>query len=271
MKLLKSMKSTGSFFSLPSALLFPVLSVLSVVICLALPAAAAKPEETAAEAKATATTKTADPVPASDEPAELDYHVLQSDPRWADLEMGWLSVADSACGPATLCNALYYLNGFRADLVEVCRWALDAGLYNPPGVGGVYRSVFRKAAGVYGRRFGFSATDYRSGSVRSEELLRHLQSGGTAALHVTGHFMAAAGIDEKTGRILVLDPLPGDVGRYDRRRKGITHTGGDWLTPETLSKGVTAVDGYVLLSRAVTQNESDAVLKASLAGLTISN
>ena len=207
----------------------------------------------------------------ADEQANLSAHCLQSDPRWADVMVGHLSIADSGCGLATLCNALYYLNGYRADLVEVCEWAHGAGLYNTSGVNGVYRSVYHHAGNAKGRNYGFTATEYRSGSIRARELLAHLQSGGTAAIHVEGHFMAAVGYDPVTERVLVLDPLPGDVGKYDRRRKGVTHTGGDWLTFETLSQGYTKVDGYVLLSRAVTQSESDALVPAAMQGIHLAD
>lgn len=199
----------------------------------------------------------------ADEQAGLSRHILQSDPAWADIMIGHLSIADSGCGLASLCNALYYLNGYKADLVEVCEWAHDAGLYNPSGVNGVYRSVYQHAGKQLGRTYGFSATEFRYGNIKTKELLSHLQNGGTAAIHVEGHFMAAVGYDPATERVLVLDPLPGDVGRYDRRRKGVTHTGGDWLTFETLSAGYVKVDGYVLLFRGVTQKESDAVFDAA--------
>ena len=204
---------------------------------------------------------------AGDEQAHLAVHWEQSDPKWADHMVGHLSVADSGCGLASLCNALYYLNGYRADLVAVCDWAHEKGLLNPPGINGVYRSVYRHAGESLGKEYGFTATDYRSGNIESKELIKHLQNGGTAAIHVAGHFMAAVGYDEKTGRFLVIDPLPGDVGKYDRRRKGVTHTGGDWLTAATLSSGYTDVDGYALLSRAVTKQESDAVFEMAKKGL----
>ena len=199
----------------------------------------------------------------SDEQAGLKHHILQSDPAWADVMVGHLSIADSGCGLATLCNALYYLNGAEPGLVEVCKWAHDAGLYNASGVNGVYRSVYQHAGKQLGKQYGFTATEFRYGGIQTKELLNHLQNGGTAAIHVEGHFMAAVGYDPKTERVLVLDPLPGDVGRYDRRRKGITHTGGDWLNFDTLSKGIVKVDGYVLLSRAVTKKESDAVFETA--------
>ena len=208
---------------------------------------------------------------AGDEQAHLAVHWEQSDPKWADHMVGHLSVADSGCGLASLCNALYYLNGYRADLVAVCDWAHEKGLLNPPGINGVYRSVYHHAGNAKGRNYGFTATEYRSGSIRTRELLAHLQNGGTAAIHVEGHFMAAVGYDPVTERVLVLDPLPGDVGKYDRRRKGVTHTGGDWLTFETLSQGYTKVDGYVLLSRAVTQSESDALVPAAMQGIHLAD
>ncbi len=197
--------------------------------------------------------------------ANLSVYYLQSDPRWADIPVGSLTIAESACGIATVCNAVYYVTGVQPDLPEVAAWAHEAGLFNAPGVPGCYRSVFQRSSGQYGGQYGFTATEFRYGSVKSEELISHLRSGGTAALHVPGHFMTAVGYDEQTGRYLVIDPLPGDVGRYDRRRAGLTHTGGDWLTASALSQGIIAVDGYALFSRVLSERERDAFLPACTA------
>lgn len=197
--------------------------------------------------------------------ANLSVYYLQSDPRWADIPVGSLTIAESACGIAATCNAVYYVTGQQPDLPAVAKWAHEAGLLNAPGVPGCYRSVFQRAGEQYGGQYGFTATEFRYGSVKSSELLSHLASGGTAALHVPGHFMTVIKYDEQTKRYLVIDPLPGDVGRYDRRRAGLTHTGGDWLTADALSQGIIAVDGYALFSRTLSDRERDVFLPACTA------
>ena len=210
-------------------------------------------------------------LPVSAEEAFLEVTYRQCDDAWKDIPMGDLTIAESACGIATICNAVYYLTGREMDLVSVAEWAHEEGLFNAPGVPGCYRSVFFHASEAYGSAYGFTATKYQSGDIRSEKLLLHLQAGGTAALHVPGHFMAAVDYDPETGKFLIIDPMPGDYGRYDNRRKGITHSTGDWLTSEELTKGYVKVDGFALFTRVPSEEEIqayvDTAVAASLAAL----
>lgn len=204
------------------------------------------------------------------ESAGLETAFLQCDERWKDVQVGTLTIVESACAIATLCNAVYYLSGQEMDLVAAAFWANEEGLFNA-GFAGSYRSVFHQSSGTYGREYGYKATSFQSGSIRSQALIDHLLSGQTAALHVPGHFMAAIGYDEETGRYLVIDPMPGDIGRYDRRRKGLTHSDGDWLTADELSEGYIDVDGFSLFTRVLSDSEKEVILpavtSASLAGL----
>lgn len=210
-------------------------------------------------------------LPVSAEEAFLEVTYRQCDDAWKDIPVGDLTIAESACGIATVCNAVYYLTGEKMDLVAVAEWAHEEGLFNAPGVPGCYRSVFYHTSQEYGGQYGFTATKYQSGDIRSEKLILHLMAGGTAALHVPGHFMAAVGYDPETGKFLIIDPMPGDYGRYDNRRKGITHSTGDWLTPEELSDGYVKVDGYALFTRIPSDKEIqtyvDTAVQASLAAL----
>ena len=205
---------------------------------------------------------------AGEEPANLSVYYVQSDSRWASVKVGKLTIADSACGIAGICNAVYYLTGRQMDLVEVANKAHDKHYYNTDSVAGVYRSVFMHSAEWYGDAYGYKATEFLWGNVKSSELMKHIASGGTAVLHVPGHFMTLIDYDEQTERYLIIDSMPGDVGRYDSRRKGITHTGGDWLTAETLSDGYTKVDGYSLFTRILSGNEKEILLAAVLRGLS---
>ncbi len=191
--------------------------------------------------------------------ANLDVYYLQCDDRWKDVYMGDLTLAESACGIATLCNAVYYLTGVAPDMVEMAQWAHDGGLFNAPGVPGCYRSVFYHAGREHGSTYGFDATNVIYGSIRSEEIKDCLLSGGTVALHVPGHFMAVVDYDPVSEKFLVIDPMPGDNGRYDTRRRGLTNTGGDWLTAEALSQGFINVDCYALFTRTLSDAQRDAV------------
>lgn len=194
--------------------------------------------------------------------AGLAFTYLQCDDRWKDVQVGTLNIVQSACGVATLCNAVYYLTGKEMDLVEVAFWANRAGLFNA-GFEGSYRSIFYYSTRKYGEAYGYTASAFQGGDIRSRALVDHLLSGGTAALHVPGHFMAAVGYDPASGKYLIIDPMPGDTGRYDTRRKGLTHSDGDWLTAEQLSEGFIAVDGYALFSATNGSNARREALKTA--------
>lgn len=210
-------------------------------------------------------------LPVSAEEAKLEVTYRQVDDKWKDIPVGDLTIAESACGIATICNAVYYLTGQETDLVELSNWAHDAGLFNAPGVPGCYRSVFYHAGVAHGETYGFTATKFLYGDIYDSQLTTHLLAGGTAALHVPGHFMAVIDYDPEKELYLVIDPLPGDYGRYDRRRKGITHTDGDWLTAEQLTQGYVDVDGFALFTRVLSETEEEKVIQtavsASLAAL----
>ena len=201
------------------------------------------------------------------EKANLPYYYAQSDSRWADVKVGSLTIAESACGIAGICNAVYFLNGRKMDLVAVANKAHEKHYYNTDSVAGVYRSVFLHSAEWYGKEYGYAATEFLWEPVDGKKLLNHIASGGTAVLHVPGHFITLIDYDEEKKTYLVVDSLPGDVGRYDRRRAGITHLGGDWLTLATLSQGYTKVDGYVLFSRVLADDEAGRILPSAIRGL----
>ncbi|MBP5230573.1 MAG: C39 family peptidase [Clostridia bacterium] len=201
-------------------------------------------------------------------PANLPFYYVQCDSRWADVKVGSLTIAQSACGITGICNAVYFLNGREMDLVAVARKAHDKHYYNTDSVAGVYRSVFKHSADWYGSEYGYDATEFLWESVKGSKLLDHIAAGGPAVLHVPGHFMTLVDYDAEKGLYLVIDSMPGDVGRYDNRRKGITHSGGDWLTLSTLQTGNTKVDGYVLFSRVLADDEAAAVLPTAVRGLT---
>lgn len=209
------------------------------------------------------------PISAEERKANLDYYIVQSDPQWADVKVGTLTIAQSACGICGICNAVYYLTGKKLDLVKTAEWAHQKGYFNTDSVAGCYRSVFKHSTKEYGELCGYTATEFLYNSIRANELISHIKAGGTAVLHVSGHFMTLIDYNEKDQTYLVIDSMPGDVGKYDNRRKGITHLGGDWLTAETLSTGTTKVDGYSLFSRALTKDETNAAVNASLLGLKL--
>lgn len=204
---------------------------------------------------------------AAEKAADLPFCYLQTDDRWASVKIGSLTIAESGCGIAGICNAVYFLTGRRMDLKEVAEKAHEKHYYNTDSVAGVYRSVFLHSAEWYGKEYGYAATEFLWEPLTGDKLLTHIRNGGTAVLHVPGHFITLIDYDPENRLYLVIDPLPGDIGRYDRRRAGLTHTGGDWLTAETLSSGYLKTDGYVLFSRILTDDETESVKTAAVRGL----
>lgn len=56
---------------------------------------------------------------------------IQCDDRWKDIQVGTLTIAQSAFAFAfaTICNAVYYLTGREMDPVETAFWANGVGLF----------------------------------------------------------------------------------------------------------------------------------------------
>ena len=210
-------------------------------------------------------------LPASAEegiPANLSYYYVQCDERWSSVKVGSLTIRQSACGICGICNAVYYLTGAKFDLVETAEWAHNKGYFNTDTVAGCYRSVFKHSGEAFGSTYGYEATAFIFNSITSTELIQHIMDGGTAVLHVPSHFMTLIDYDPETEMYLVIDSMPGDTGKTNERT-GITHTGGDWLTAQTLSSGNTKVDGYALFTRILSDSEEETVKYAALKGLKI--
>lgn len=113
------------------------------------------------------------------------------------------TVYDSACGPSSLVNALLNAGIADAGILDMCRFAVNAGA-RIPNVG-TDMSVLIKAAA---RQYGF---EYKATSLNAE-LKAHLQAGGTAIMNqgssypvfsTGGHFVSA--IDISGNMVTVAD------------------------------------------------------------------
>lgn len=156
---------------------------------------------------------------------------FQTETKYKTVSYGGNSVYNSACGPASLCNALRAAGIADVDLRTMCRLAVSCGARVD---GGTDMQTLLKAAS---EKYGFSFT----GTYKNADLRKHLQAGGTAILHAGsayplfasgGHFVAAVAASGDV--ITVLDSYWYD-GKYTsttlRRdnvtvvKKGVIRTG----------------------------------------------
>ncbi|MDE6034944.1 MAG: DUF3597 domain-containing protein [Ruminococcus sp.] len=160
----------------------------------------------------------------------------QNDSKWASVKFRGYSgdMKSSGCGIFSFCNAIYALNGKKADAQEVGQWAVNVGAFKP-GSGGTYREPFyNKVQNAYGSRLGFKVDGQYWGSVTNSRLINHLRNGGVAVIHVPSHFMAITGYSNGNYHVIEsASRLPGD----------------SWQSANKLSSGNTKVDWFVLLSR----------------------
>ena len=127
---------------------------------------------------------------------------FQTEPAYKNMPYGRGTIYSSACGPASLCNALHVLGVADISLPAMCALAVRAGARVE---GGTWMPKLLEAAAP---RYGFTYTE----TSQNLRLLRHLQQGGTAVLHAGpahplfssgGHFVAAA--QARGNTITVLD------------------------------------------------------------------
>ena len=133
----------------------------------------------------------------------MNYTVkFQTEPEYKNIRYGGNSIYNSACGPASLCNALKALGIADISIPTMCNLAVSCGARVE---GGTDEAVLLRSAAS---KYGF---EWRSTS-KNAELLSHLKAGGAAILHAgssyklfstSGHFVTAAAASGQT--ITVLD------------------------------------------------------------------
>ena len=168
----------------------------------------------------------------------------------------------SGCGIVSAVSSVYNCTGKFIQPNTVADWAYKAGYYNNPkynscGGGINNREAYMNAfVNKYGATYGFKSSGSGS-NINTDTVKNHLAKGGTAVVHVNGHYMCLAGYDKSTDRFLVYDPSPGkDRNGYNNssRRSGLTSVGGDWistskLTSGTLNSNMIRVDWYYLITK----------------------
>ena len=127
---------------------------------------------------------------------------FQTESKYKSISYGSNSIYNSACGPASLCNALKSLGLADVSIPTMCKLAVSCGARVD---GGTVMATLLKAAAP---KYHFS---YRTTS-KNAELLAHLNAGGVAILHNgssyklfsnSGHFVTAVAASGST--ITVLD------------------------------------------------------------------
>lgn len=174
---------------------------------------------------------------------------LQVDSLWSSRMYKTGRIKDTGCGILSIVNAVYNLNGNYMDPIMVADWAHSNGLYNRYGSEGCYADVFRRVADNFGVSYGFQCTYSGNGNSYDTRLKNHIINGGTAIVHVPGHFMTIVDYDQNTGKYLVFDSAPGSGTNYNSiKRKNLTSPNGDWKTPAQLSSGNLKIDRYYLFA-----------------------
>lgn len=127
---------------------------------------------------------------------------FQTEPSYKNIKYGQGTVYSSACGPASLCNALKTLGLADVSVPTMCSLAVQCGARVSGG------TVISTLLQYVSDRYNF---DYHATS-KNAELLAHLKSGGVAILHggssyhlfsSGGHFVTAVAASGET--ITVLD------------------------------------------------------------------
>ena len=127
---------------------------------------------------------------------------FQTESKYKSISYGSNSIYNSACGPASLCNALQALGLADVSIPTMCKLAVSCGARVDGGT--VMDTLLKAAAPKY--HFCYRATS------KNAELLAHLNAGGVAVLHNgssyklfsnSGHFVTAVAASGST--ITVLD------------------------------------------------------------------
>lgn len=193
----------------------------------------------------------------------IGYSVtIQTEQKYKSIRYGQGTIYSSACGPASLCNALAAAGIAKVDLPTMCQLAVASGARVEGGT--VLPPLLRAAGETY--HFSYTTTS------KNAELLAHLQRGGVAILHAgdsyklfstSGHFVAAVAASGQT--ITVLDSY-WYSGKYTQsaiRRnyvsvleKGVIHTSLTQCGKATIDRA----PSYYLLTRdtmGITQKGED--------------
>lgn len=183
----------------------------------------------------------------------MNYSVkFQTEQKYKNVQYGGNSIYNSACGPASLCNALSALGIAEVDIPTMCRLAVSCGARVSGGT--VMATLLKQASQNY--HFTYKATS------KNAELLAHLNACGVAILHAgdsyklfssSGHFVTAVASSGQT--ITVLDSYWYD-GKYTStalRRNNVSVVQKGIVKTSLTQCGKATIDrapSYYLIARA---------------------
>ncbi len=184
-------------------------------------------------------------------------------------------ISGGGCGIVSLISAIYNLGGtiskdnIGAAVKNVLAWSYDsktsAGVrYWQNGVKSY--NLFTASDDKFGSTYHFSVSKQygsKGEKVSLDSLVNHIKSGGTAVVHVEGHFMAVVDykVENNVTKLRVFDPAPGSGTKWNsRKRSGITSPEGNWFSVADLkndggtkgnkgSKENIEIDVYWLVSK----------------------
>ena len=178
---------------------------------------------------------------------------FQTESKYKSISYGSNSIYNSACGPASLCNALKALGIADVSIPTMCKLAVSCGARVDGGT--VMATLLKAAAPKY--HFCYRTTS------KNAELLAHLNAGGVAILHNgssyklfsnSGHFVTAVAASGST--ITVLDSYWYD-GKYTAssiRRNYVSVVQKGVIKTSLTQCGKATIDrspSYYLISREV--------------------
>ena len=178
---------------------------------------------------------------------------FQTESKYKSIQYGGNSIYNSACGPASLCNALKALGLADVSIPTMCKLAVSCGARVDGGT--VMATLLKVAAPKY--HFCYRTTS------KNAELLAHLKAGGVAILHNgssyklfsnSGHFVAAVAASGST--ITVLDSYwyNGKYAASSIRRNYVSVVRKGVIKTSLTQCGKATVDrspSYYLISREV--------------------
>lgn len=194
---------------------------------------------------------------------------LQVDSSWSNKVYGKGSIKNTGCGILSTVNAVYNVTGNFINPETLASWAHKNGYYNKTGSEGSYAGLFTKCDDKFGDEYNFKVVGSGTGNVKSAKLVNHLKDGGTAVVHVPGHFMAIVDYNKDNGKYLVFDCAPGSGTSYNSiKRRNLTSPKGDWKTADQLSQGNLKIDRFYLFSSTkksytITANEANSITNSS--------
>ncbi len=186
----------------------------------------------------------------------------QDDSRWAEIMYGDWNISDSGSGILATVNAVEELTGNFIPPTKLAQWGYDNGYYNKDMNVGVSRWEFYTAlTESFGALYDFGISNCQSGDIYSLALKNHLLAGGTAIVHMDGHFMAVHAYEPSVEKFLFFDSAPSE-------KRGIADDG-SWRTADSIHENQhTRIDWFCLVSKgsASTKPTDLYSIKASVIG-----